>query len=370
MTSSKDNVEENSDLPRSEAKNLKDLAKFVENEANSEGAQKIAAEFVAGLGFLGKKTRTHGATVSDQTEVPEKTEASKPLRTAKYIDELISKSGSSEKLEKAINEEISNIIKENSALDNYSVIFLYDYNQINRLHASSIYKHLASLKEQQDIFLILKSPGGEVEPAYLISKMCNRYKKNKFIIGVPAEAKSAATLLALGADELHMGAMSELGPIDPQINDFPALAFSGALEKITDLADRYPGAAKMLAEYLIGSSLDVRALGHYERITESSTQYAMRLLRAKATSTEEDHGAIEKLAEHFTNHYKDHNFVIDIDEAQNLLSPEVVKTETDLYVACSEIHNFIETVQQVLAIKKTDSRIIALGTSIYLDSAY
>lgn len=54
------------------------------------------------------------------------------------------------------------------------------------------------------------SDGGKIEPAYLISKTCKRLCKNKLVISIPRQAKSAATLISLGADELHMGLLSEL----------------------------------------------------------------------------------------------------------------------------------------------------------------
>ncbi|MCO8160997.1 ATP-dependent Clp protease proteolytic subunit [Pseudomonas sp. 21LCFQ010] len=294
--------------------------------------------------------------------------AQKPNRDAQYVADFVERE-KGKGLGDALKREVLKILGEHPVLANYDVVFLYDHNQINRLHAGAIYQRLSGRDKKKDIFLILKSPGGEVESAYLISKMCNRYKDGRFVVGVPAEAKSAATLLSLGADEIHMGAMSELGPIDPQINDFPALAFSGALERITKLAHEYPGAANMLSQYLIGSSLDVRALGHYERITESATQYALRLLKSKVTSTEVDLKQMSALAEHFTNHYKDHNFVIDLDEARELfgeLGEDVVKSDTDLYKACHEVHRFIELSQQVCAVKNVGGRLIIIGDNYIL----
>lgn len=347
-------------------KNLKGFEKSSQDDPAKNGQNDVMAEILSHLSA--KKTSALDSGAAAKEEASGESGFARPQRTAKYIDDLITRAETPEKLEKVLNQEVNEILFENNELKNYSIVFLYDYNQISRLHASNLYQYLSSIKEKKDIFLILKSPGGEVEPAYLISKMCNRFKLNKFIIGIPAEAKSAATLLSLGGDELHMGAMSELGPIDPQINDFPALAFSGALEKITKLAHKYPDAAQMLAQYLIGSSLDVRALGHYERITESSTQYAMRLLKSKATSTDDDASAIEKLAEHFTNHYKDHNFVIDIDEAQTLLTTDVVKADTSLYSTCHEVYKFIETCEQIMAMRKINKRIMVLGSKLYLNS--
>ena len=293
----------------------------------------------------------------------------KKLRNAKYINELIQKDMKNSELEKILTTEVNAMILEEAALSDFEVVFLYDYQQIARSHASAIYQSLSERVITKNILLILRSSGGEVEPAYLISKMCNRFKaKNKFHICIPAEAKSAATLLSLGADELHMGGMSELGPIDPQINDFPALAFSGTLEKITQLAHKYPKAADMLAKYLIGSELDVRALGHYDRITESATQYATLLLQAKATSTAGAAVDVEKLASHFTNHYKDHNFVIDIDEAQKLLGSDMVKADTPIYSACHAIHKFLETFEQVMVFKLMGKRVVALGRNFYVNS--
>ncbi|MGG7671027.1 SDH family Clp fold serine proteinase [Pseudomonas sp. WC2] len=309
--------------------------------------------------LLGMDTEQPASSDSEPTE--------KKVRNAKYIGELITKAMTDAEIEKVLTHEINSMISEHSALKDFDVIFLYDHQQISRNHSSAIYQSLSEKKVNKNILLILRSAGGEVEPAYLISKMCNRFKgDNKFFICIPAEAKSAATLLSLGADELHMGGMSELGPIDPQINDFPALAFSGTLEKITQLADKYPNAADMLAKYLIGSELDVRALGHYDRITESATQYATLLLQAKATSTTGSVKDCESLASHFTNHYKDHNFVIDIDEAQKLLGSDMVKADTDVYSACHEIHKFLETVEQIMIFRLMSKRVVALGRNFHI----
>ncbi len=319
-----------------------------------------------------KKAISENADISVQVEsdVVEETISQKPNRDAKYVADLVERE-KSKNLCEALKKEILDILAENPEIAQYEVVFLYDHSQISRYHASAIYQRLAAIKSPKDIFLILRSPGGEVEPAYLISKMCNRYKLAKFVVGIPADAKSAATLLSLGADELHMGAMSELGPIDPQINDFPALAFSGALERITKLAHQYPGAATMLSQYLIGSSLDVRALGHYERITESATQYASRLLKAKITSTDINMDVVSSLAAHFTNHYKDHNFVIDMDEACELfgvLGGDVVKSDTELYKTCHEVHRFIDLFHQVCAVKNLDKRLVVIGDTFVLRS--
>ena len=65
--------------------------------------------------------------------------------------------------------------------------------------------------------LVLNSPGGEGLAAERIVNLCRTYSNNDFIVVVPKAAKSAATIVCLGAREVVMSATSELGPIDPQI---------------------------------------------------------------------------------------------------------------------------------------------------------
>lgn len=66
--------------------------------------------------------------------------------------------------------------------------------------------------------LILNSPGGLPEAAEKIITMLRHYFDDSLRVIVPESAKSAATIVALGADEILMGFCSELGPIDPQIH--------------------------------------------------------------------------------------------------------------------------------------------------------
>ena len=70
----------------------------------------------------------------------------------------------------------------------------------------------------QDLHLLLTSPGGYGDPAIrLVRGMQARCRELTVLI--PDRAKSAATLLALGAHWIVMGPMSDLGPIDPQFDD-------------------------------------------------------------------------------------------------------------------------------------------------------
>lgn len=69
---------------------------------------------------------------------------------------------------------------------------------------------------EEGVDLFLHSPGGDGDAA---EQVC-AYLRTQFThvrAIVPVYAMSAATMMALGADEILMGAHSQIGPIDPQI---------------------------------------------------------------------------------------------------------------------------------------------------------
>lgn len=90
----------------------------------------------------------------------------------------------------------------------------------------------------------------------------------------------------------------------------------------------------MLSEYL-QSKLDLRILGYFERINNSAIQYAERLLPGKSLPGGQNP---KSLADHFVNHYKDHGFVIDFDEASGLLGDSVVKKQTSEYAFANALY--------------------------------
>lgn len=64
--------------------------------------------------------------------------------------------------------------------------------------------------------LILHSPGGTAEAAEaIVDYLRGRFPGLRVI--VPIAAMSAATMIAMAADSIVMGAHSQLGPIDPQL---------------------------------------------------------------------------------------------------------------------------------------------------------
>lgn len=77
---------------------------------------------------------------------------------------------------------------------------------------------LHNIPPREDLDLLLHTGGGDIDAAEkLISMVRNKVSAGILRIIVPDFAKSAGTLMVLGADYVVMSDTSELGPIDPQI---------------------------------------------------------------------------------------------------------------------------------------------------------
>lgn len=76
---------------------------------------------------------------------------------------------------------------------------------------------LSQMGKVENLDLVLHTPGGSGETAEKVVELCRSHCRGEFRVVVPNMAKSAGTLIALGADTIVMGYCSELGPIDPQI---------------------------------------------------------------------------------------------------------------------------------------------------------
>jgi len=81
---------------------------------------------------------------------------------------------------------------------------------------------LQSVLQENDLSdglaLMISSPGGDGLAAERIVNTCRAYSgTDDFWAIVPGKAKSAATIICMGASKIFMAPPSELGPVDPQI---------------------------------------------------------------------------------------------------------------------------------------------------------
>ncbi len=83
---------------------------------------------------------------------------------------------------------------------------------------------------EMPIDLILHTPGGLVLAAEQVA-FALRNHPARVTVFVPHYAMSGGTMLALAADEIYMDENAVLGPVDPQIGNYPAVSILKAIEQ-------------------------------------------------------------------------------------------------------------------------------------------
>ena len=208
------------------------------------------------------------------------------------------------------------------------VIVYYSVNILDFSDAKILAELLQSIGKQKKLDLFLLSPGGYVDPAFKMAKLCRDFSEEKFSVIIPYYAKSAATLLSLGADELVMGHPSEIGPIDPRIRvrdnygrevDVSATAIKDALKVIEELSGGSP--ERSLKYMPLIEKINLDTLGEYERALKASKQYAKNLLETGKLLR--DKSKAEEVAENLATEYYSHGYAIYADEAKNKLNLNV-----------------------------------------------
>jgi len=223
-------------------------------------------------------------------------------------------------------------------------------------------RHLKTPPENTTIDVWLESPGGSATTAYkLFLEISHRCSKLRFII--PDYAKSAATLLALGGDEIFMAPAAELGPLDAQIGHPDR---EGVTISALDIANALGFLAGFAAEYTVAGGYDVLEWTHLPRVDvlREFSRFAAKLMepmmskldphlihKAKNELELAKHYAVaiqkarhvqpkhrikeEDLADHLVKNYPAHEFLVNRVEASESLGLPITNLET--YDKCGEV---------------------------------
>jgi ClpP class serine protease len=214
---------------------------------------------------------------------------------------------------------------------NSKLLVYYSFSLLDFADAQHFYEMLVSLGDVDNLDLFLLSPGGFSDPGFKIARLCQEVATGKFSVLIPYYAKSAATMLALGADELVMGPPSELGPIDPQIK-LPSQNRQAPLHALRD--------ALGYVEGRVVQTLDLMSLGDYDREIQSAKQYAENLLRRRMFK--DNPKQAEEVARKLAEEYKRHNYVVDRREAREALKLNVIDAPSDVWKAMWQLHNLYD----------------------------
>jgi ClpP class serine protease len=113
------------------------------------------------------------------------------------------------------------------------------FRYINIEDSEEITRAIHMTDPDMPIDLVLHTPGGVVLASYQIAHAIKGHR-GKVTVHVPHFAMSGGTLIALAADEIVMGDHAVLGPVDPQIGEYPAASLVKLVQTkpISEIDDR------------------------------------------------------------------------------------------------------------------------------------
>ncbi|OKH36003.1 hypothetical protein NIES2119_18580 [[Phormidium ambiguum] IAM M-71] len=165
------------------------------------------------------------------------------------------------------------------------------------------------------IDLILHTPGGLVLATEQIARALIRHP-SKVTVFVPHYAMSGGTMLALAADEIVMDANAVLGPVDPQLGNFPAASILKVVadKPISEVDD----------QTLIMADLSGKAINQVQKFVRT-------LLKDNIPKQKVSQENIEPIVEALTTGKVTHDYPITVEEATELGLPITVGLPNAIY---------------------------------------
>lgn len=247
---------------------------------------------------------------------------------------------------KSTKQEIIDVTGQISEIRKNSVLVLY-LKEIRQTELMELHD-LLKTKAFTELDIVLQTPGGDIDVAFLIVKLLRKCAHQVNVI-VPRYAKSAGTLICLGADNILLTTMSELGPLDTQIYEALDGGMSGyvsalngfkALEQVQlhtletlDIATKLilsrsrmktTEAIHLAAEFsgqtsgTLYSKLNPTKIGEYARALEIGERYGILVL-TRYMGWPKDRA--EVVVKTLVKQYPSHGFVIDLEELTDLGLP-------------------------------------------------
>lgn len=186
----------------------------------------------------------------------------------------------------------------------------------------------------KDLHLLLRSLGGDPEAAIRLIRMCQDATDEKFVVVVPELAKSAATIMSLGAHEIIMGPTSDLGPVDPQVfagdrGYVSAKDLIAAVENVLQDVQLNPNTMQIQAAMLGG--IDATMVQFARSALERTGDIVRQAIGSNTDlDVEEVNNRCEKIKGPLIDYPKMHAAVIGASEAKNAGLPVQVLTGREL----------------------------------------
>jgi hypothetical protein len=186
----------------------------------------------------------------------------------------------------------------------------------------ALYEILEKSGKQETIYLFIKSDGGNGQASLRMVNLLRQYC-TRLVALVPLECASAATMIALGADEILMGPMAYLTSVDTSLthdlspvdrdNDRVSVSLDELTRVIglwrTEQADSKENAYKTLFQYV-----HPLVIGAVDRAESLSIMLCKELLGYHIQDAE----AIDQIAKTLNSRYPSHSFPILFEEAKSI----------------------------------------------------
>lgn len=184
----------------------------------------------------------------------------------------------------------------------------------------AFYELLQSMGPQPHLYLFIKSNGGNGQAALRIINLLRQYA-GKLTALVPLQCASAATMMALGADQICMGPLAYLTAIDTSLthdlspvdkNNHSVSVSQDELVRVLKLwrDSRQPtdgNPYQALYPYI-----HPLVFGAIDRASSLSIQLCTQILRYHIT----DDARAQAISTHLNSHYPSHNYPITLREAK------------------------------------------------------
>jgi hypothetical protein len=203
-------------------------------------------------------------------------------------------------------------------------------NSIGNIAQDAIRQFIKQLElfdeKPKNIDLLINSFGGDGLTSWRLITMLREYlgKKGKITCLVPYYAFSAATLIAVGCDEIFLHPMASLGPVDPQITvnkkDGPQQFAYEDVSAYTSFLKEEAGITEQKEKVELLSQLvnqiDPSVIGAAKRASMQSITMAEKLLRLHMDGSDAPNAKI--IAQKLSKNYFSHGHAVSKSEAKDL----------------------------------------------------
>ncbi len=192
----------------------------------------------------------------------------------------------------------------------------------------ALYEVLEKIGKHETIYLFLKSDGGHGQAALRLVSLLRKYCSNLIVL-VPLECASAATMIALGANEILMGPMAYLTAVDTSLThslsplDRDNDRVSVSLDELTRVIRLWQTKAQETAVKNTASENPYKALYEYIHplvigAVDRAGSLSIMLCKELLAHHMADEAARDRISNALNANYPSHNYPILFEEAQKI----------------------------------------------------